>query len=48
MVVGATIATEAFPNLLYTVYRSLNASPLPDTFSTLFSFRDNFDGEVFR
>ena len=38
----------SFPNLLYTVCRSSNVSPLPDTFSTLFFFRDNFDGEVFR
>ena len=37
----------SFPNLLYTVCRSSNVSPRPDTFSTLFLFRDNFDGEVF-
>ena len=37
----------SFPNLLYTVCRSSNFSPLPDTFSTLFFFRDNFDGEAF-
>ena len=41
----ATIAiSPSFPNLLYTVCRSLNVSPLPDTFSTFFFFRDNFDG----
>ena len=39
--------SPSFPNLLYTVCRSSNVSPLPDTFSTLFLFRDNFDGEVF-
>ena len=39
--------SPSFPNLLYTVCRSSNVSPLPDTFSTLFFFRDNFDGEVF-
>ena len=39
--------SPSFPNLLYTVGRSSNVSPLPDTFSTLFFFRDNFDGEVF-
>ena len=33
--------------VLYTVYRSSNASPLPETFLTLFFFRDNFDSEVF-
>ena len=44
----ARIAISAsYPNLLYTVYRSSNSSQLPDTFSTLFFFRDNFDGEVF-
>ena len=44
----ARIAISAsYPNLLYTVYRSSNASTLPDTFSTLSFFRDNFDGEVF-
>ena len=32
---------------LYTVYRSSNASPLQETFLTLFFFRDNFDNEVF-
>ena len=35
------------PNLPYTVCRSSNVSPLPNTFSTLFFLRDNFDGEVF-
>ena len=45
---GARIAiSPSFPNLLYTVCRSSNVSPLPDTFSTLFFFRDNFDGEDF-
>ena len=39
--------SPSFSNLLYTVCRSSNVSPLPDTFSTLFFFRDNFDGEVF-
>ena len=41
--------SPSFPNRLYTVCRSSNVSPLPDTFSTvtLFFFRDNFDGEVF-
>ena len=39
--------SPSFPNLLYTVCRSLNVSPLPDAFSTLFFFRDNLDGEVF-
>ena len=39
--------SPSFPNLLYAVCRSSNVSPLPDTFSTLFFFRDNFDGEVF-
>ena len=39
--------SPSFPNLLYSVCRSSNVSPLPDTFSTLFFFRDNFDGEVF-
>ena len=39
--------SPSFPNLLYTVYRSSNVSPLPDTFSTFFFFRDNFDGEGF-
>ena len=39
--------SPSFPNLLYTVCRSSNVSPLPDTFSTLFFFWDNFDGEVF-
>ena len=38
----------SFPNLLYTVCGSSNVSSLPNTFSTLFFFRDNFDGEVFR
>ena len=33
--------SPSFPNLLYSVCRSSN------TFSTLFFFRDNFDGEVF-
>ena len=47
VLIGARIATDrspSFPNLLYTVCRSF--SPLPDTFSTLFFFMDNFDGEV--
>ena len=39
----AFISNSAVP----TVCRSSNASPLPHTFSTLFLFRDNFDGEVF-
>ena len=39
--------SSSFPNLLYTVCRSSNVSTLPGTFSTLFVFRDNFDGEVF-
>ena len=39
----AFISYSAVP----TVCRSSNASPLPHTFSTLFLFRDNFDGEVF-
>ena len=39
--------SPSFPNLLYTVCGSSNVSPLPNTFSTLFFFRDNFDGEVF-
>ena len=39
--------SPSFPDLLYTVWRSSNVSRLPDTFSTLFFFRDNFDGEVF-
>ena len=39
--------SPSFPNLLYTVCRSSNVSPLPDTFSTLFFFGDNFNGEVF-
>ena len=39
--------SPSFPNLLYTVCRSSNVSPLPDTFSTLFFCRDNFDSEVF-
>ena len=39
--------SPSFPNLLYTVYRSSNVSPLPDTFSTFFFFGDNFDGEGF-
>ena len=39
----AFISYSAVP----TVSRSSNTSPLPDTFSTLFLFRDNFDGEVF-
>ena len=38
--------SPSFPSLLYTVCRSSNVSPLPDTFSTLFYLRDNFDGEV--
>ena len=33
------IAISPFPNLLYTVFRSSNASPLPDIFSTMFFFR---------
>ena len=45
---GARIAiSPSFPNLLYTVCRSSNVRPLPDTCLTLFFFRDNFDGEVF-
>ena len=36
--------SPSFPNLLYTVCRSSNVSPL---LSTLFFFRDNFDGDVF-
>ena len=45
---GARIAiSPSFPHLLYTVCRSSNVSPLLDTFSTLFFFRDNFDGKVF-
>ena len=39
--------SPSFPNLLYTVCRSSNVSPLPDTFSTLFFFGDNFDGGVY-
>ena len=39
--------SPSFRNLLYTVCRSSNVSPLPDTFSTLFFFGDNFNGEVF-
>ena len=39
--------SPSFLNLLYTVCRSSNVGPLPDTFSTLFFFRNNFDGEVF-
>ena len=39
--------SPSFPNLVYTVCRSSNVIPLPDAFSTLFLFRDNFDGEVF-
>ena len=39
--------SPSFPNLLYTVCRSSNVSPLPDTFSTSFFFRDNSNGEVF-
>ena len=39
--------SSSFPNLLYTVCRSSNVSTLPGTFSTLFVFRDNFDGEVY-
>ena len=39
--------SPSFPNLRYTVFRSSNVSPLPDTFSTLFFFGDNFDGKVF-
>ena len=39
--------SPSFRNLLYTVCRSSNVSPLPDTFSTLFFFRDNLNGEVF-
>ena len=31
--------SPSFPNLLYTVFRSSNASPLPDIFSTMFFFR---------
>ena len=31
--------SPSFPNLLYTVFRSSNASLLPDIFSTMFSFR---------
>ena len=38
---------KPFTVLLYTVCRSSNVSLLPDTFSTLFFFRDNFDGDVF-
>ena len=33
--------------VLYTVYISSNASPLPETFLTLFFFRGNFNSEVF-
>ena len=39
--------SPSFLNLLIAVCRSLNVSPLPDTFSALFFFRDNFDDEVF-
>ena len=39
--------SPSLPNLLYAVCRSSNVSPLPDTFSTLFLFRNNFAGEVF-
>ena len=39
--------SPSFSNLLYTVGRSSNVSPRPDTFSTLFFFTDNFDGEFF-
>ena len=39
--------SPSFNNLLYTVCRSSNVGPLPDTFSTLFFLRNNFDGEVF-
>ena len=39
--------SPSFADLLYTVSRSSNVTPLPDTFSTLFFFRDDFDGEVF-
>ena len=39
--------SPSFPNLLYTVCRSSNVSPPPDTFSTLLFCRDNFDSEVF-
>ena len=39
--------SHSFPNLLNTVCRSSNVSPLPDTFSTLFFFRDYFDSGVF-
>ena len=39
--------SPSFPNLLYTVCRSSDVSPLPDTFSTFFFFRDNFNVEVF-
>ena len=31
--------SPSFPNLLYTVFRFLNASSLPDIFSTMFFFR---------
>ena len=33
------IAISPFPNLLYTVFRSSNTSPLPHIFSTMFFFR---------
>ena len=39
--------SRSFLNPLYAVCRSSNVSPLPDTFSALFFFRDNFDDEVF-
>ena len=39
--------SPSFPNLLFAVYRSSNVSPLQDTFSRLFFFRDNFDDKVF-
>ena len=32
--------SPSFPNLLYTVFRSSNASPLPDIFSSMFFFRN--------
>ena len=34
-----TAVSPSFPNLLYTVFKSSNASPLPDIFSTMFFFR---------
>ena len=39
--------SPSFLNLLFAVCRSSNVSPLSDTFSALFFFRDNFDDEVF-